>query len=66
MNATGPTMNRGRTANTEASTRPVTIIGRRATRSATQPKNGSPTRRAAGHAATTTPRVGRSTPCWVK
>ena len=66
MNAAGPTKNSGRTANTEASSRPVTIIGRRATRSASQPKTGSPMSRAAGQAATTTPSVGRSTPCWTK
>ncbi len=34
-------------------------------RSATQPNSGSPSRRAAGHAATTIPSVGRSTPCAV-
>ena len=59
-------MNSGSTANTEASTRPVTIIVRRGARSASQPKTGSPMSRAAGQAATTTPSVGRSTPCWVK
>ena len=43
-------------------TRPPTMSGTRAVRSASQPKAGSPTSRAAGQAATTRPRVARSTP----
>ncbi len=66
MNAAGPTTNRGATANTAASRSPMTIIALRGPRSATQPNSGSPISRAAGHAATTTPSVGRSTPCSVK
>ena len=42
------------------------ISALRGPRSATQPNSGSPMRRAAGHAATTIPSVGRSTPCSVK
>ena len=45
---------------------PMTISGTRAVRSASQPKIGSLTRRAAGQAAMTSPSVERSTPCSVK
>ena len=58
----GPTMNSGSTAKTDASSRPMTIIALREARSATQPKSGSPSSRAAGHAATTIPSIGRATP----
>ena len=59
MNATGPTTNSGRTATTDASTSPMIIICLRDERSATHPKNGSPTSRAAGQAATTMPEGGQ-------
>ena len=66
MNAAGPTTNSGATANTAASTSPRTIIALRGPRSAIHPNSGSPSSLAAGHAATTMPSVGRSTPCCVK
>ena len=64
--ATGPTTSSGSTATPAARNSPITIIFLREERSATHPKNGSPTSRAAGQAATTMPSVGRSTPCWMK
>ena len=44
----------------------MTISGTRAVRSASQPKIGSETSRAAGQAATTSPSVAKSSPCSVK
>ena len=54
-NASGPVRNSGRTLKTPVASRPRTISGTRAVRSASQPKIGSPTSRAAGQAAMTTP-----------
>ena len=66
MNASGPVQTSGSAPNTPVATRPMTISGTRAVRSASQPKIGSLTRRAAGHAAMTRPSVARSMPCSVK
>ena len=65
-NASGPVKTSGRKQNTPVATSPMTISGTRAVRSASQPKIGSPTSRAAGHAAMTRPSSARSTPCSVK
>jgi hypothetical protein len=66
MNGTAPTKTSGRNRKIPARTLPAIISGTLGTRSASQPNTGSPTSRAAGHAATTTPKVARSTPCAVK
>ncbi len=68
ISATTPrsTTNSGATAKNAAANRPMTIIVRRGALSAMRPNNGSPMRRAAGHAATTTPSIGSETPCCVK
>ena len=47
MNATGPVQTSGSAPNTPVATRPMTISGTRAVRSASQPKIGSLTSRAA-------------------
>jgi hypothetical protein len=62
MNGSAPMNTSGRNSKIPASTLPATISGTRRVRSATQPKIGSPTSRAAGHAAMTTPSVAKSTP----
>ena len=57
---------RQRAEERRSATRPRTISGTRAVRSASQPKIGSLTRRAIGQAAMTMPSVARSMPCSVK
>ena len=66
MNAAGPVQIAIAPTETAATRSPATMSGTRAVRSATCPKIGSATSRAAGQAAITIPSSATATPCWVK